>query len=214
MNTANEEVKKNLEDENSEQEVAEEQSREEQEDQQEEQLPDIEELAEAIETDDPEELKLQLAEHKQQLLSLEEELQNTRDSLLRKVAELENIKKRNKRDRSQIFETAKINALRDFLPVNDDLRRTLNASEGLEVDDKFLDGVTMVAEKFEEVLKSQGVERIDETHVPFDVDKHDAMMSQKPDDDSIGSDMVLQVLENGYRIGDKTIRHAKVIVSE
>ncbi len=145
---------------------------------------------------------------------LEQQLEEAKDAHLRKAAELDNVRKRIQRERSQIYETAKANALEDFLQINDDLRRTLKASEELEVDQTFLDGVNLVASKFEEVLKKHGVERIDEEMVPFDVDLHDAMMRRKPDDDSIESDMVLSVIENGYRMGDRTIRHAKVIVSE
>lgn len=145
---------------------------------------------------------------------LENELSEAKDAHLRKAAELENYKKRVQKERTQVYETAKANALRDFLSINDDLQRTLKASEDLEVDQTFLDGVNLVASKFEEVLRQHGVERIDEKMVPFNVDLHDAMMRQKPEDDDIGSDMVLDVIENGYRMGDRTIRHAKVIVSE
>lgn len=145
---------------------------------------------------------------------LEQQLEEAKDAHLRKAAELDNVRKRIQRERTQIYETAKVNALEDFLQINDDLRRTLKASEELEVDQTFLDGVNLVAGKFEEVLKKHGVERIDEEMVPFDVDLHDAMMRRKAEDESIESDMVLSVIENGYRIGDRTIRHAKVIVSE
>jgi molecular chaperone GrpE len=127
---------------------------------------------------------------------------------------MDNMRKRLQREKTQIYESAKAAALEDFLPINDDLLRTLAAADGLEVDDKFLDGVQMIAQKFENVLEKHNVERIDETGVPFDVDKHDAMMRQKPQDENVDSNTVLQVLENGYRIGDRTIRHAKVIVSE
>lgn len=148
------------------------------------------------------------------IAELEEQLEEAKNNHLRKAAELENYRKRVQRERSQIYDTAKANALEDFLSVNDDLRRTLNASEDLDVNETFLDGVKLVADKFEEVLKKHGVERIDEEMVPFNVDIHDAMMRQKPEDDDIESDTVLSVIENGYRIGDRTIRHAKVIVSE
>jgi molecular chaperone GrpE len=145
---------------------------------------------------------------------LEQQLSEAKNSHLRKAAELENYRKRVQRERSQIYETAKANALEDFLHINDDLQRTLKAAEDLDVDSTFMDGVLLVANKFEEVLKKHGVQRIDEEGVPFDVDLHDAMMRQKPEDEDIESDMVLNVIENGYRIGDRTIRHAKVIVSE
>jgi molecular chaperone GrpE len=163
---------------------------------------------------DADELRELLMERDKQVNELEQELAETKDARLRKAAELENYRKRVKRERSQVYETAKANALEDFLEINDDLQRTLKAAEDLEVNDTFMDGVLLVANKFKEVLDKHGVERIDEEGVPFDVDLHDAMMRQKPQDDNIDSDVVLNVIEGGYRIGDRTIRHAKVIVSE
>lgn len=160
------------------------------------------------------ELREMLIARDKEVQELERELAETKDSHLRKAAELENYRKRVQRERSQIYETAKANALEDFLEINDDLQRTLKAAEDLEVNDTFMDGVLLVANKFKQVLEKHGVERIDEEGVPFNVDIHDAMMRQKPQDDSIDSDVVLNVVESGYRIGDRTIRHAKVIVSE
>ncbi|MCH2451038.1 MAG: nucleotide exchange factor GrpE [Gracilimonas sp.] len=145
---------------------------------------------------------------------LENELASAKDSLLRKAAELENVRKRVQRERVQLFEEAKAGALEDFMPIADDLLRTLKAAEESEIEDSFLEGVSLVAEKFKSVLEKHGVERIDETGVPFDVNLHDAMMKQPAPDDETGSDVVLQVLESGYKIGNRTIRHAKVIVSE
>lgn len=155
-----------------------------------------------------------LLNREQQIEELEAELTQAKDAHLRKAAELENYRKRVQKERSQVYETAKANALQDFLSINDDLQRTLKASEELEVEQTFLDGVKLIANKFEEVLQKHGVERIDEKMVPFDVDLHDAMMRKKPEDEGVDSDLVLEVIENGYRIGDRTIRHAKVIVSE
>jgi molecular chaperone GrpE len=145
---------------------------------------------------------------------LEQELSNTKDSLLRKAAELDNVRKRVQRERVQLFEEAKAGALEDFMPISDDLLRTLKAAEESEIEDSFLEGVQMISDKFQNVLQKHGVERIDETGVPFDVNLHDAMMKQPAPDEKTGSDVVLQVIENGYKIGNRTIRHAKVIVSE
>ncbi len=163
---------------------------------------------------DAEELRAILKERDALIEKLQDEVEEAKDAHLRKAAELENYRKRVKRERSQIYDTAKANALEDFLSISDDLTRTLEASEELDVNQTFLEGVTLVASKFDEVLNKHGVERIDEEGVPFNVDYHDALMRQKPEDDSIESDMVLKVVENGYKIGDRTIRHAKVIVSE
>ena len=153
-------------------------------------------------------------EREARISELEEELKTVKDSLLRKAAELENVRKRVQRERIQLFEDAKAVALEDFMPISDDLIRTLQAAEESKVEDSFLEGVKMVNKKFQEVLEKHGVQRIDEVNVPFDINLHDAMLKQPAPDDETKSDMVLQVLEGGYRIGNRTVKHAKVIVSE
>lgn len=148
------------------------------------------------------------------ITELEEELKTVKDSLLRKAAELENVRKRVQRERIQLFEEAKAAAIEDFMPVSDDLLRTLKAAEESKIEDSFLEGVEMVNKKFLEVLNKNGVSRIDEENVPFDVDLHDAMLKQPAPDENTESGTVLQVLESGYKIGNRTVKHAKVIVSE
>lgn len=177
-------------------------------------VPEKEQNTPDYEEAEREELIQFLNEQKEENSELEQQLNEAKDVHLRKAAELENYRKRVQRERSQIYETAKANALEDFLSISDDLTRTLEASKELDVNQTFLEGVTLVASKFDEVLKKHGVERIDKEGVPFNVDLHDALMRQKPQDETIGSDMVLKIIENGYKIGDRTIRHAKVIVSE
>lgn len=145
---------------------------------------------------------------------LEEELAQLRDTQLRKAAEMENMRKRLQRERDQIFQISRESAVLDFLPVSDDLQRTLDAMKNDDSGEAYIDGIKMVAKKFEEILEKQGVTKINETGVPFDVELHDALLSQKPEDESIESGTVIQVIENGYRIGEKTLRHAKVIVSQ
>ncbi|WP_234571748.1 nucleotide exchange factor GrpE [Rhodohalobacter sp. 614A] len=155
-----------------------------------------------------------IVDQQKRINELEEELERLKDSQLRKAAEMENMRKRMRREREQTFQSAREAALDAFLPINDDLIRTLQAMKENDADQSYVEGVQLIANKFEDVLEKHNVKRIDETGVPFDVDFHDAMLRQKAEDDSIESGTVLQVLENGYRIGDKTLRHAKVIVSE
>lgn len=166
------------------------------------------------EKEELEELKMQLQEKEEEISQLKRELEDSKDKLLRKAAEFENMRKRTARERIQFHENAKIEALREFLPINDDLKRTLKAAEDVDVENTFLEGVKLVGNKFNEVLKKYGVEAIDDVDVPFDVELHDAMMKQKAPSDDIESNTVLQVLEPGYKMNDKVIRHAKVIVSE
>jgi len=162
---------------------------------------------------DNEELDI-IEEQQSKIVSLENEIEQIKENHLRKAAEMENMKKRLQRERQQYFQIAKENAILDFLPISDDLMRTLEAMKEGGAHDAYVDGIELVANKFDEVLTKHDVERIDQTGVPFDVDLHDAMMRQKSDDESVESGTVLQVIENGYRMGEKTLRHAKVIVSE
>ncbi|MEP1152045.1 MAG: nucleotide exchange factor GrpE [Balneola sp.] len=145
---------------------------------------------------------------------LENELSVAKDSMLRKAAELENVRKRVQKERFQLREQVKAEALEDFLPLNDDLLRTLDASKETEVEENFLKGVEMVSNKFAEILTKHGIEKIDAINVPFDVNLHDALLRQPAPDEKTPSDTVLQVLERGYRMGEKVIKHAKVIVSQ
>ena len=155
-----------------------------------------------------------LIEQQQRINELEEEINQIRDTQLRKAADLENFKKRLQREKELVYQSSRETSVEAFLPVYDDLLRTLDAMVKGGADSSYIDGIKLVASKFEDVLKRYNVERIDETGVPFNVDLHDALMRQKPDDDSIESGTVLQVFENGYKMGEKTLRHAKVIVSE
>ena len=145
---------------------------------------------------------------------LQTDLAHTKDALLRKAAELENVRKRVQKERISLFEDARIQALQDILPIAEDMNRTLEASATTEIDSSFLQGVQMVADKFKQLFERYGVETISETNVPFNVDLHDAMLRQPASDASIPSNTVLQVLESGYKIGTRVIKHAKVIVSE
>jgi len=167
---------------------------------------------ERIETE--QELDQLIEDQQVKIQELEEELKQVRDTQLRKAAEMDNMRKRLQRDREHIYQAAKETAVQDFLPVSDDLMRTLDAMKNDEAGAVYLDGIKMVANKFDNVLKKYGVTRIDQAGVPFDVNLHDALLSQKAGDDNIESGTVLKVVENGYKMGDKTLRHAKVIVSE
>ncbi len=155
-----------------------------------------------------------LREKDREIEALAAELADTKERLLRKAAEFENMRKRMARERVQLFEDARIEALREFLPVNDDLQRVLEASHKEELNENFLKGVEMVADKFAGVFRKYGVEPIDEANIPFDVNLHDAMIKQPPPREDMESNTVLQILEPGYKVNDRVIRHAKVIVSE
>ena len=169
----------------------------------------------AAEDEPNEALVEEVAEEEIDLVAqLQHDLANTKDALLRKAAELENVRKRVQKERIGLFEDARIQALQDIIPIAEDMNRTLEASASTEIDENFLQGVQMVASKFEQLFERYGVEPINQAQVPFDVDVHDAMLRQPTDDPAIPSNTVLQVLESGYKLGNRVIKHAKVIVSE
>ena len=155
----------------------------------------------------------EIDEQEQEINRLKEELETSKDLLLRKAAELENVRKRIQRERVGLYEDAKIAALQDFLPISEDLFRVLAASEEYEVDGNFKSGIKLLVDKFEDVFKKYGVEVINQTGIPFDVNIHDALLRQPATNENTQSDTVIQILENGFKIGNKIIKHAKVIVS-
>lgn len=142
------------------------------------------------------------------------EIASLKDQLLRRSADMENMRKRQSRERVQWFEDAQVQALREFLPINDDLERALKSVEGQDVPEAFFNGIKLVAEKFENVLKQYGMVVIQEIGVPFDVNLHEALLRQPSPDDQTPSNTVLMILEPGYKLRDRIIRHAKVVVSE
>ena len=89
----------------------------------------------------------------------------------------------------------------------------LAASEEYEVDGNFKSGIKLLVDKFEDVFNKYGVEVINQTGIPFDVNIHDALLKQPATNEDTESDTVIQILENGFKIGNKIIKHAKVIVS-
>ena len=176
--------------------------------------PEEEQAAAALEHEEQSENVTEEVTAEERIRQLEEEMEKMKETQLRKAADLENMRKRLNRERDLIFQTSRESAVEAFLPVGDDLSRTIKAMESDPKAAPYLDGVKMVADKFDGVLSRYGVERIDQDGVPFDVHIHDAMLIQKAPDEETDSGIVLQVVENGYTMGEKTLRHAKVIVSE
>jgi molecular chaperone GrpE len=145
---------------------------------------------------------------------LKEELASLKNQLLRRAADMDNMRKRFARERVQLFEDALVNALREFLPIHDDLQRAVAAADAAEMPPSYSDGVRMVADKFTATLHRYGMARIEDVGVPFDVNLHEALMRQTPTEEGTEPNTVMSILEPGYRLGDRVIRHAKVIVSE
>jgi molecular chaperone GrpE len=162
----------------------------------------------------PESVNLEL-DFVQRIADLESQLTAEKENFLRKYAEMENYKKRLEMQKMQAYEMARIDSVTRFLPVYDDLQRSIEAASKVQdLDQTFIDGVKMVAGKFSDVLDHYGLKRIDEIMVPFNYEFHEALMRQKHEDPSVQPNTVIMMLEPGYKLGDRVIRHAKVMVSE
>ena len=151
---------------------------------------------------------------------IQEELQLAKDRYLRQAAEFQNYRRRTEQERITLVQTGKIQVLSQILEVVDDLERSLDAARGLEDSEldnapgfvSFKEGVEMVCKKFKDQLARLGVEPIDAIGHPFNEEEHEAMM-QQPATNEAAPGTVLEELQKGYRMGDRVLRHSRVIVA-
>ncbi len=150
---------------------------------------------------------------KKEIESLKAETDKFRNSLLRKAAEFENYKKRTETEIAGYLKYASENVVRQLLPVYDDLNRSIESVEKGETKDfeTLKQGVLLIYDKFRNVLLQEGLEEIDILGKEFDVNTCDALL-QVPRED-VPPHTVVDVAEKGYKLKDKVIRFAKVIVS-
>lgn len=159
---------------------------------------------EAVEPDPSEVLAAQLDEARQ----LAEQY---KDQLLRKAAEFENYRRRTDADIANVVRNANENLMLSLLPVIDDFERSLKHRGGSEDDDPVTKGIQLIYTKLLRILEGQGLVPFDSLGHPFDVEYHDALL-QMPSADH-PPQTILQEVERGYKLNDRVIRHAKVIVS-
>jgi molecular chaperone GrpE len=140
------------------------------------------------------------------------EAEEYKDKYLRAVAELANYRKRCEKDREESLRYANVNLVRSLLPVLDYLERVIaSAQEHPENTAAIIDGARLTASNFRKVLAEHGVQPIEAQGQPFDPSVHEAMMQQPSDQYS--EPTVLQVVQEGYKLHDRVIRPARVVVS-
>ena len=144
------------------------------------------------------------------LAAVEKERDEYLDSLQRLKAEFDNFRKRTAREYESMSARANESVLKELLPILDDLERALEAAEQHQ-EGKLEDGVRLVHRALEEVARKHGLEEID-TEGAFDPHVHEALLAQPAEGAESGS--VLQVLQKGYRLGDRVLRPARVVVAE
>ena len=142
-----------------------------------------------------------------------EALDDLQDRHLRLQAEFENFRKRTLREKEEAFRYGHQNLVKDLLPTVDNLERAIEHARGSQGGDLegLLQGVGMVLRELLGILEQHGLERIDAEGASFDPAIHEAMAQQS--DDSVAPNTVVQVYEKGYRLRDRLLRPARVVVS-
>lgn len=144
---------------------------------------------------------------------LREELGKEKDKFLRLFAEFENYKKRTTKERMELFRTAGQEVLSSLLPVLDDFERAMKEI-AKSSDQELYKGVELIDNKLRETLKSKGLEEIKvEKGDAFDPEVHEAITQIPAPDDKLKG-KVIDVIEKGYQLGERVIRHPKVVVGQ
>lgn len=140
---------------------------------------------------------------------LQDDLDNTTDRLKRLMAEFDNYKKRALKERETLYNSLVADIIMSFLPVMDNLEKAINTNT---VDEGYKQGMELVAKQFKDVLNSFGLEEIKTEGEVFDPSLHEAVSSIH--DDTKKSQEIVEEFRKGYKIGEKVIRHAMVVVNQ
>jgi len=151
------------------------------------------------------------ADVSERIAQAEKQAEFYKDQLLRKVADFENFKKRSEAEAALVSRYARADILQELLPVIDDFERSLKLVKDRGESEAFAKGVELIYQKLAKFLQLQGVKEIESVGKEFDVHYHDALL-QVPRSD-IPPHTVIEVVDKGYMLDDRILRHAKVIVS-
>jgi molecular chaperone GrpE len=152
----------------------------------------------------------QPADDREKLL---QELEASKDKYLRLVAEFENYKRRNAKERMELIQTAGKDIIVSLLPVLDDCDRAEKQINNSDDITHLKEGVMLVFNKLRTTLQSKGLKPMESKDSDFDVEKHEAIAEIEAPDPSLKGKVVDEV-EKGYYLNDKLIRFAKVIVGK
>ena len=153
------------------------------------------------------------SEEQDPLEKAQSEIAELKNQLLYKVAEFENYRKRTLKERAELILNGGEKFITSILPVLDDMERAIENGAKTDDPEVLREGMTLIHQKFMKTLESQGVSKIDTENADFDTDLHEAVaMVPGMGDDKKGK--VIDCLQQGYKLNDKVIRHAKVAVGQ
>ena len=140
--------------------------------------------------------------------SIKLELDETTDRLKRLMAEFDNFKKRSAKEREGLYNSILSDIVSSLLPVVDNLENAVNVETQ---DENYKQGVELVLKQFKDVLTSVGVQEIETVGTIFNPEYHEAVSSVQ--DENLGEKEIKEVYRKGYKIGDRVVRHAMVVVA-
>ena len=163
----------------------------------------------------------ELADRALEIERLKEDLELSTDQLKRQAAEFQNYRRRTEQEKAQSVSLGKSIVIQRLLDVTDDFHRSLPPTAQAEGENEgalspayqsLKSGVELVYQKLMDELTKLNVEPIDSVGKPFNEDEHEALM-QQPAGEGEEEGMVVSEIQRGYRMGDKVLRHARVIVT-
>ena len=143
-----------------------------------------------------------------ELESLKAELEKKNDQLMRTAAEFDNFKKRTEREKASVAEFAKAGLIKQLLPILDNIDRASTADSG---SDDYIKGIEMIVKQFQAVVGNLNIQEIAKAGYKFDPTLHEAVMHIE--DENFDENVIVEVLQKGYKIGDTVIRAAMVKVA-
>lgn len=144
--------------------------------------------------------------------ALESAVAQWQDKFMRLQAEFDNYRKRTLKEKMDLVQTGGRDVLLAMLPVRDDVQRAVDAMHKSDDLEALRAGVTLISQKFTEALRQKGVTEIEVLDKEFDADLSEAVARFAAGDEKKGK--VIDVVQTGYRLGDKVLRFAKVVVGE
>lgn len=151
------------------------------------------------------------SESEPSVASLQEQLESQRDRFVRLMAEFDNFKRRTSREYERLIASANERLMLEIIEVRENFQRALDAGEQNTDYEKFYEGMRLIFNRLDEILGKNGLSVFADPGDEFNPEIHDAMM--KMPHESIPEDHISQIYEKGYSLGDRVIKHAKVIVS-
>lgn len=149
----------------------------------------------------------------QELEAAKATIEEQKDKYLRLSAEFDNYRKRTMKEKAELIKNGGEKAISAILPILDDLERALHNMQSADDVKAMYEGIDLIYQKFLKGLSQEGLQKMEPVGEAFDTDYHEAVaLVPAPSEDQKGK--VLDCVQTGYKLNDKVIRHAKVVVAQ